>query len=80
MNTNHFAVSAEICQKSVSYVLNESKLKPYKMHCLLLEDDPDRCTEFAEIMVIISDYPIFCPNGQVIKHNCRFTSRYNLFG
>lgn len=40
------------------YVLKEKKLKAYKIHCLLLEDDPDCCTEFTETMVTISDEPL----------------------
>lgn len=92
VSTNQLATNAEICQKSVRTILKENQLKPYKIHYTqeLLEDDPDRRNEFAEIMmeninrdpyfahkIVFSDEATFCLNGQVNRHNCRIWSRDN---
>lgn len=81
-----------VSKSSVHRILKEAKFHPYKMQNVqeLNEDDPDRRTEFCEIMsqlligdnnylynVCFSDESSFYLNGHVNRHNCRYWSDVN---
>lgn len=88
------AVAADhnISQGSVITLLKKQKWHPYKLSLLqaLNEDDPDRRTEFCEVMrnmleqnplllnnILFSDEATFFLNGTVNRQNCRYWAPQN---
>lgn len=82
----------DISRMSVHTILKSIKFHPYKVHLVqeLNEDDPDRRTEFCDLMmnkidrdpnflynIVFSDECTFTLKGEVNRHNCRYWSDTN---
>lgn len=90
--TRSLATENNICQATVLNYLHKNKWHPYRVQLVheLNEDDPDRRTEFCEIMmnrciedpqflrrIVFSDEATFTLNGHVNRQNCRYWAKEN---
>ena len=91
-SSTHMATDNNLHQSTVSKILKQQKLHPYKVQFIqeLLDDDPDRRNEFCENMIDLindnarllrmicfSDEATFCLNGEVNKQNFRYWATEN---
>ena len=92
LSTRQAAVATGLCRESIRKVLKCHKFYPYKLQILqeLSDDDPDRRSQFCEIMtdrimaeprlvknICFSDECSFYLNGHVNKQNCRYWDNEN---
>lgn len=86
-STRPLACELDLSRRSVQRMLHEQNYKVYIPRLLhgLLEDDPDRCLQFCELMlnrhkhdpnlfnkIVWSDEANFKLSGQVNRHNCTY--------
>lgn len=92
ISSRQLSANHNVEQRTILRVLNKEKYHPYKIQLVheLSEDDPDRRTEFCDLMmircnmdpaflqrIVFSDEATFHLNGSVNRQNCRYWAREN---